>query len=703
MRLMLPAAALLLIAAAPPPAPIETVVDDYYGTKVADDYRWMESGKDPRWMPWLKAQAGYSRSALDAIPGRAALFRDIQALTGDVAVTSMVREAGGRLFVQRRDKGAEDPRLYLRERGKPERLLLDPTTILGAGQAQALDWWTPSPDGKLIALGLSKRGSEASVLHVLDVESGKLLADRIPSTDYGVVSWLPDSKGFAYLGFVGEQGTPSYYLNNEMRLHRLGASGPDRVLVDRKTPPVPLKPEQFGYLAFDDRSPFAMLAVNDGRRESALYIAPTADIIAGKATWKRAGDFSEQIEQGGLRGDQAWLVSTKDDPNGRLMITAAAKPDLARARIISLPGNPVISGLWNSPQGAWVQTVEGRSSGLWQVREDGSTRQVKLPFTGSASVLSTNREDGSAFVAVTGWLRASDIYHVTASGDLHAMGMEATPPGYDASRYEERALIATARDGTKVPYTVVAKKGVLGTGPVPLLLEAYGSYGNPYLPRFLPALIPFLDRGGAYVVANVRGGGEFGKRWHYAGRGPTKANTWQDAIDVAETLVRDKLTSPAKMTLLGTSAGGIMVGQAVNARPDLFAGAIANVGFMNPIRYVSEQNMTDIPEWGGPITDAKTFKTMFDMDPYEHVKKGVRYPATLVISGLNDPRAATFHSAKYAARMAASTTSGKPVLLRIDFGAGHGLGSTRTQRDAMWADVFSFALANAGMDGFASR
>jgi prolyl oligopeptidase len=453
---------------------------------------------------------------------------------------------------------------------------------------------------------------------------------------------------------------------------------------------------------FDERSPFAMLAVNDGRRESAVYIAPLGDIIAGRAQWKPAGDFGAQIEQGGLRGDKAWLVSTKDDPNGRLMITDAAKPDLAQARVIALPGDPVINGLWNSSQGAWLQTVEGRSSGLWQVRDDGTARQIKLPFVGATSVLSTNREDGSAFVGVTGWLRASDIYHLTANGDVHSMGMEATPPGYDPSRYEERALMATARDGTKVPYTVVARRGLLGTGPAPLLLDAYGSYGLANLPRFQPALIPFLDRGGVYVLANVRGGGEYGKRWHYAGRGATKANTWQDAIDVAQILVRDKLTTPTQMTLLGTSAGGIMVGQAVNARPDLFAGAIANVGFMNPIRYVSEQNMTDIPEWGGPITDAKTFKTMFDMDPYEHVRKGVRYPATLVISGLNDPRAATFHSAKYAARMAASTTSGKPVLLRIDFGAGHGVGSTRTQRDAMWADIYSFTLANAGVAGFAS-
>ncbi|WP_221739884.1 hypothetical protein, partial [Enterococcus faecalis] len=154
----------------------------------------------------------------------------------------------------------------------------------------------------------------------------------------------------------------------------------------------------FGYLMFDERSPFAMMAVNDGRRESAIYIAPLSDIVAGRAQWKLAGDFNEQIEQGGLRGDKAWLVSTKDDPNGRLMITDAAKPDLTRARIINLPGNPVINGLGNSKQGAWLQTVEGRSSGLWQVRDDGTARQVKLPFTGTASVLSTNRDDGSAFV-----------------------------------------------------------------------------------------------------------------------------------------------------------------------------------------------------------------------------------------------------------------------------------------------------------------
>ncbi|RST29717.1 S9 family peptidase [Sphingomonas ginkgonis] len=696
------AVTLPLVAAAPPPvAPNEPVTDDYYGTRVVDPYRWMESGKDPRWMPWLQAQAGYTDQVMASIPGRAALLRDIQALSGEQQAVSMVRAVKDRTFIQRRDKGAEDPRLYLRDASGNERLLLDPATILGT--PQAFDWWQPSPDGRFVALGLSKRGSEASVTRVLDVASGKLLADAIPWTDYGVVSWLPDSSGFTYLAFVGEHGTPTYYLNNQLRLHRLGAAGADPLLLSRDKPPFPLKPEQFTFLAFNDLSPLAMLAVSDGRRELATYVTDKAALIAGKAQWRLVGDFDQQLENGGLLGDQVWLVSTRGASNGRLLVTSGAAPDLATARTIPLPGNPVIQGLWNVPQGSLVQTVEGSQTGIWRVSSNGQATRVELPFAGNAQILSTSREDGSAYIGMTGWLHAADIYRMAPDGTLTSMRMSAAPADYDASRYETRVRTATARDGTKVPYTVVARKGAFDRGPAPLLIEAYGSYGAAMLPRFQTALIPFLDRGGAYAMANVRGGGEFGRDWHYAGRGPTKANTWQDAIDVAETLVRDRLTTPKQMTIIGTSAGGIMVGQAVNTRPDLFAGAIANVGFMNPVRYVSEQNMTDIPEWGGPITDAKTFRTMFDMDPYEHVKAGTRYPATLVISGLNDPRAATFHSAKYAARMAAATSSGQPVLLRLDFGAGHGVGSTRTQRDRLWADVYSFALWRAGVPDFQPR
>lgn len=678
------------------------VTDDYYGTKVDDPYRWMESGKDPRWMPWLKAQAAYTESVMSKLPGRAALLRDIQALSGEQTAYRMVRKSGNTLFIQRRDPGAEDTRIYVREGKAAERLLLDPAKVLDT--PQALDWWNLSPNGKLLAVGLSKRGSEASVLHLVEVSSGKLMPTRIPATDFGHVEWLPDSSGFAYMRFVGEQGTPTYYLNNEMRLHRIGMGrddgSADPLLLPRDKPPIPLTPNEFAFIGITEQSPVATLAILDGRREFQLYVTSREAVLAGTPAWTKVGGYDEQIERMGVRDDELWLLSTKGASNGRLLVTSARKPDLTTAKTITIPGNPVIESIAVTRRAVLAWTVEGNQMGLWRVAMNAKPQRIALPFAGSLMMLSAVNATGEAYFSLASWLNPPAVYHLDGGGKLRPTGLASRPAGYDPARYEAKSLFATARDGTRIPYTIVSRKGRQAAGPGPLLIDAYGSYGMANMPFFQSALMPLLDRGASYVMAHVRGGGEYGRDWHYGGRGPTKANTWNDAIAVAEALVRDKVTTPALMSIIGTSAGGVMVGQAINTRPDLFTGAIANVGFMNPVRYVSEQNNADIPEWGGPITDAATFKTMFDLDPYQHIKPGTAYPATLVVSGLNDPRAATFHSAKYAARLAAATKSGEPVLLRIDFGAGHGMGSTRTQRDALWTDIYSFVLWQAGAKDF---
>ena len=689
-------------AAAPPPAPIEAVTDDYYGTKLTDPYRWMESGKDPRWLPWLHAQADATRATFAAIPARAAFLADAQQLSAEVTAIQKIVTVGRTRFVQRRDAGAEDTLLYAQTGRAAERLLVDPIKLVGPDQV--LDWWQVSPDGRYVAVGVSKRGSEASVLRVVETATGRLLPDRIPNNDFGIVAWLPDSSGFTYLTFVGEKGTPTYYVNNSARLHRLGTPiATDRVLIDRARSPVPLRPDQFAVVLVQGDSPSALLGVFDGRSERALYRSDLAALRAGRPRWTRVHDFDDIVVDGSMSGDRLWLLSRKADSNGRLLLTSAARPDLATAKVVALPGRPVIEKILAARSGVLVQTVEGGRSGLWRVAPDGTATRIVLPIAGTVRWIENEPGSDTAYLSLAGWFAPATAFELTPDNRLIDLGMIKPPPALDPTRYEARSFTATARDGTAIPYTVLARKGVAADGRNPLLLEAYGSYGYSLTPAYRSQLIPFLDRGGVYVAANVRGGGEFGRAWHYAGKAETKANTWRDAIAVAETLVQTMLTAPSRMTLIGTSAGGVMVGQAVNERPDLFNGAIANVGFMNPIRYVSEQNFADIQEWGGPIADARSFKTMYDLDAYEHIRPGTRYPATLVVSGLNDPRAATFHGAKYAARLARATTSGEPVMLRVDFGAGHGVGSTRTQTDELWTDIYSFALWRGGRGDFKPR
>jgi prolyl oligopeptidase len=694
MRLMLPAAAFLLIAAAPPLAPVQTVTDDYYGTKVSDDYRWMESGKDPRWMPWLKAQGDFTKSVMSGLPGRAALLKDLSARSGALASVGAVQWSGNTMVYRERPAGAEDFRLMIRGVHKEPRLLFDPAAAF-PGEPMVLDDYALAPDGKTVAVLVSKRGTERAMVRFIDAATGAVRPNQL--SDVAAVRWLPGSDGVTYLKFIGEHGTPSYYVRNQARMLSL-ASGEDRAIPTRGLPGVAAADGQWTIVLPEPTSDTAMLIVRDGRSEAALYRAAVADVRSAKEKWQRVADFDDKIVDFSFAGDRLYLTSKKTSSNGQVMLASAASGSLAAAKPITIPGNPVVESIIATKTGVLVRTLEGGVSGLWFVPTNGAARRITLPFEGTISWIEANGASDEALLGLAGWFAPSKQYHLATNGDLHDITMTAPAP-FDLAGYEQIRATAKAKDGTAIPYTLLRKKG-LGAGPHPTLLDAYGSYGYSMTPRFQSALLPFLDRGGIYVAANVRGGGEFGRAWHEAGKAETKATTWRDAIAVGERLVADGVTTSPKMTLLGTSAGGVMVGGAINERPELFGGAIANVGFMNPIRYVSEQNFADIEEWGGPIKDAATFRTMYNLDPYAHIKKGAAYPATLVMSGINDPRAATFHSAKYAAKLAASSSSAKPVLLRIDFDAGHGIGSSRSQLDAQWADMLSFVLWQAGAKGF---
>lgn len=323
----------------PNPAPVQAVTDDYYGTKVVDPYRWMESGMDSRWMPWLKAEATAARHALDAIPARDRFLASATALSGDLATVQKIVAVGQTQFIQRRKAGAEDSMLFARIGNAPERMLIDPAKI--AGGDQVLDWWQTSSDGRYVAVGLSKRGSDASVLHIVETASARLLPDRIPNTDFGVVGWLPDNSGFTYLTFVGQKGTPSYYINSEPRLHLLGTSVPDRLLINRAKSPVPLGAEQFATVSVTSGSNSAVLAVEDGRREQALYRTDIGMLSAGPATWTRISDFNDLVVGAKISGDNLWLLSRKGNSNGSVILTSASKPNLASAKQVVIPGNPV--------------------------------------------------------------------------------------------------------------------------------------------------------------------------------------------------------------------------------------------------------------------------------------------------------------------------------------------------------------------------
>jgi prolyl oligopeptidase len=300
----------------------------------------------------------------------------------------------------------------------------------------------------------------------------------------------------------------------------------------------------------------------------------------------------------------------------------------------------------------------------------------------------------------TGWLTPSGIWSVNPAGQAADTGL--TPkPAIDTSPYETVRAFAVAKDGARIPYTLIHRKGLKRDGRTPAWISAYGSYGSSaYTPAFAGRTLALIDAGFIVGYANVRGGGEYGREWHKAGQLMNKPNTWRDLIAVCETICKDGWTSPARLAIGGRSAGGITVGRALTERPDLFAAVIDGVGWSNPLRYVAEQNgYGEEPEWGA-IAEPAGYKALKQIDSYQAVKDGVAYPAVLLTTGVTDPRVAPFHVGKMTARLQKATSSGKPVLLRVDFDAGHGIGSTRAQQDREAVDTYAFLLWRTGVAGY---
>ena len=675
-----------------PVARVSIVKDTYFGETLSDPYRWMENDKDADWLPFLNGQNARTRAVLDGLPERAALLQKIQQLSGDAAATRRVQRAGTRLFFEQRPIGADNFKLFVREAGK-ERVLIDPTArgASGAVGHWSLDWWNASPDGLHLAYGLSKDGSEDSILHVLNVADGRDLTEQIPNTQNATPQWLDDGSGFFYNQLTGKVDTPERFLDSQARFHKLGADpAADPILMKRGSDAkVVYERIQMPFVYTFPGSRHAVLALSDVRPESRLFIAPLADAVANRARWIPVAAFEDEVTAVDIDGETVYLLVNKGTPRGRLVKVPATAPALSSATEVVPQGPLVIETIARAKDGLYLRIMDGGVSRLRRLGKDGRVAEVTLPFDGALEA--TAREDGILF-SLQGWLTPADIWSSDRQGHLSPTGLTPKPP-IDVSAYQSERLFATAPDGTRIPYSVIYRKGMPRDGKTPAWISAYGSYGiAAYTPSFAARTLALIDAGFIVGYANVRGGGEYGREWHKAGQLTNKPNTWRDLIAVCEDLCAKHYTAPQRLAIGGRSAGGITVGRAMTERPDLFAAVIDGVGWSNPLRYVAEQNgYGEEPEWGA-ISDPAGYRALKSIDSYQSVKDGVAYPAVLLTTGVTDPRVAPFHVGKMAARLQAASSSGKPILLRVDFDAGHGVGSTRAQQDREAADTYAFLL-----------
>jgi prolyl oligopeptidase len=694
----------------PPVAPVREATETYFGQTVVDPYRWMENTKDPQVEAWLKAQNDYTRATLGRIPGRQPLAERVRALDNAGVSVSGVQWANGAYFYYKTEPGSDNRKLFVRERlGETERLLLDPEKRSTQFKHYSIDYFTPSLDGRYVAAGVSVGGSENSVLEILETQTGRSLPDRIDRAQFGAVAWREDGKSFFYnrLAKLKSDSPPTdRYRKSLAYLHTLGADpeAEPPVFGYGVSPKVALTEDDIPFVVFSPACPYAFGVIAHGvQNEATVYAARVEAVSGGKTPWRKIVDVADAVTRLDARANTVYLLTHQDASRFKVISVNLGEAE-SKPILLVAPSEVVITGLGVARDALYIQDLDGGIGRLRRVPySGGKVESVKLPFEGSIASLVTDPRMDGVILQMTSWTRSPLWYTFDPKTGQSKDTRLAPPSPVDFSGIDSAEVKAKSADGTMVPLSIVFAKGIALDGSHPTLLSGYGAYGITIDPGFSPTRLAWLERGGVLAFAHVRGGGEYGEDWHLGGKLLTKQHTIDDFIACAQYLLDKKYTSAKLLAGEGTSAGGIPIGGAITQRPDLFGAALIRVGDSNTLRSETmESGPANVPEFGTVKTE-DGFKALYAMDAYQHVKPGTAYPAVLLTTGANDPRVAPWQAAKMTAKLQASTSSGKPVVLRVDYDAGHGLGSTKSQRDEELADEQAFLLWQFGVPEYQPR
>lgn len=700
------------VPSGPPPAPSEPVTTRYFGTAVTDPYRNLENLSDPQVQGWMKAQADYAAQILAAIPGRDALLKRIHELDVETVQRSDFEVRGERLFYRLLVPDGEVQVLAWRDGiGGEEHVLVDPARQATAQAHYSLDWYAPSWDGKLVAYGVSRGGSEESRLYVVEVATGRVLDEHIDRTSDNVISWRPDNRSFFYLRYLPwtpAQPAAEEEYNAHAYLHVVGqhpdGDGDELEFGHGVSSRVNVPEGQATYIVTTPDSPYAIAVANHNmdNAPATLFYARLSDVHGVNTPWKPLATVQDGVREFTLRGDQFIFRSERNAPRFTILSTRLEHPDVLRARVVAAPGSGVIEEFLVNQDGVYLAERVGSVFELRLASLTGSvSHAVATPFPGTIGGLTADPRGTGIFFRVEGWVHAAAQFHYKPDGGAPRDTGLLPQPAVDLARYAEaREVLATSYDGTLVPLSIIGPKGMALDGSHPTLLTSYGSYGLSIDPYYRSNALAWIEHGGILAVAHVRGGGEFGEDWHRAGQKQNKLNTVFDTIACGHYLVDQGYTRAGLLGDTGRSAGGIPAGGAIAWAPTLFRVVLDGVGMSDALRVETEPNgPPNVPEFGSTSTEAG-FHDLYAMSAYTHLFPGTPYPAVMYSTGAHDPRVAPWQMLKMAARTEADTSSGRPVLLRVDYDAGHGIGSSRSQREELTADEWAFALWQMGDAAF---
>ena len=673
------------------------VTDEYQDVKVEDDYQWLEKDDDPEVQAWSDGQNQRTRAYIDKLPDRAKTEKQLAEWYAKTSPSySGLVSRPGILFAMKFQPPKQQQVLVTMASAndlKSEKMVLDPNALDAKGTT-AIDWFAPSRDGKYVAISISQGGSEDGTLHIYETATGKALPDSIAHVQYptagGSAAWNADGTGIYYTRFPRKGERPDSDLNfyQQIYFHRLGAADTeDTYSLGKDFPRIAeIKLEA----SRDGKCILATVANGDGGDFAQYLLGPDG-------SWKQITQFSDQIKAARLGHDNAlYLLSRADAPHGKILRLALDKPALANAAVIVPASDAVIELIEPTAIALFVGDLLGGPSQIRRFGLDGKGEMIiPIPKISAVSEMES-LEDNSLLFRDVSYTEPAAWFRVTENGAPQRTALVNTSP-ISFADIEVTREFAPSKDGTKVPLNIIRKKGTKLDGNNPTLLYGYGGYGISMGPNFEFTRRLWFDRGGVYVIANIRGGGEFGEEWHKAGNLTKKQNVFDDFAAAAQYLIEHKWTRPDKLSILGGSNGGLLMGAMITQHPDLFHAVVSAVGIYDMLRVeLAPNGAFNVTEFG-TVKDPEQFKALYAYSPYHHVVDGTKYPSILFMTGANDGRVAPYHSRKMVARLDEANKSPNPILLRTSSSAGHGIGTALSERIKQLSDQYSFLFAQLDM------
>ena len=690
-----------------PPTEVKNAVDTYDGgVKVTDPYRWLENAADPKVHAWSLSQDAHARSYLDKLSYRKPMFeRLMKQVSESSSAFYGLQAVGDKVFAYYNQPPKQQPMIaLLNNKADPAdvKVVLDPNLLNPQGTT-AIDWFVPSPKGDLVAVSMSDNGSEDGSLHIIDAATGKEVDKVIPRVQYptggGSLAWRADGSGFWYTRYPGaDESAERQHFYQQIYFHKIGDD-----------------PAKDSYVLGKDFPKVAEIAL-DSKQNPNYVVASVANgdggeyehyVLGQDGSIKQITHFEDKIVAAAIGADDAmYLISHKDAPHGKLLKLALNDLDLTHAKMIVPESDAVMQGggeFGGSPvvvtkKALYLRELIGGPSRVAIFDHEGkSLGNLPLPDVSAVEEVEP-LSDGSVLYSVRTYLKPPYYARFDEASDKAADTKlaQTSPVTFDDTVVDR--VFATSKDGTKIPLNIVHRKDVKLDGTNPLLLNGYGGYGVNMQPRFLGAVSRlWLDAGGIFVVANLRGGGEYGEQWHEQGALTHKQNVFDDFAAAAQYLIAQKYTSSAHLAILGGSNGGLLMGAEFTQHPEMFRAVVSQVGIYDMLRVELDPNgLFNTTEFGS-VKNPDQFKALMAYSPYHHVVKGAKYPAIFMTTGETDGRVNPMHSRKMIARLQAATGSGKPVLLSINSHAGHGIGSSLSIRMNQAADIYAFLFDQLGM------